>query len=139
MGAYELTFNDQPTRCPRTGRFRKGHIPANKGKCWSDYMSKRSQRRSSKGWVNLKLHHATPCGGHNKRAVVCITDDGVFVGRFESGYEAALKSGAQQRNINLCCHYKRKHAGKTVDGRRLKWFFETDDAWLENIIEKRKI
>ena len=33
----------------QTGRYMKGHVPANKGKKWSEWMSKRGARRSAKG------------------------------------------------------------------------------------------
>jgi hypothetical protein len=94
-------------------------------------MSKSAQRRAKRGWKNLdKYRKAGVCAGWNRRAVVAITEDGVFAGRFESGAEAARQAGTHPRNINLCCCYKRKHAGKTVDGRRLRWFYETDDKWI---------
>ena len=40
----------------QTGRFLKGHVPVNKGKPWSKWMPKRSQKRCAKGWKNLDLH-----------------------------------------------------------------------------------
>jgi hypothetical protein len=159
MGAYELTLGQQPlTRDPRTGRFRKGHIPANKGKRWIDYMPKRSQRRAAKGWANVdKFRKAGANAGWNKRPVVCITEDGVFVGRFESAAEAARIAGTFSTLISKCCSrnlvvsrffdkkrdkyyhhsYIRQTAGKTKDGRRLRWFYEDDDRWIE-IINKTK-
>ena len=36
------------------GRFLKGHTPHNKGKKWSDYLTKRQQRRCAKGWKNVE-------------------------------------------------------------------------------------
>ena len=35
---------------PINNRFQKGHVPANKGKKWDEYMPKQSQRRAAKGW-----------------------------------------------------------------------------------------
>ena len=145
MGAYELIL----TEAPRNGRFRKGNIPHNKGKRWQDYMSKSAQRRAKRGWNNLIEHRKNgACAGWNRRAVVAVTEDGVFVGRFASGAEAGRLTGIQECNILACCGRKprrvkirgkeyyciRKHAGKTIDGRRLRWFYEDDDSWTELII-----
>lgn len=48
----------------KTGRFMKGHVPHNKGKKWSDYMSKKAQRRAAKDGKISKnivlLHVQTP-------------------------------------------------------------------------------
>jgi hypothetical protein len=33
----------------------KGHVPFNKGRKWSEYMSKRSQRRCSRGWIDIDV------------------------------------------------------------------------------------
>ena len=33
----------------KTGQFKKGHVPYNKGKKWSEYMTKRAQKRCAKG------------------------------------------------------------------------------------------
>ena len=49
-----------PTRSRTTGRFMKGHRPANKGKKWSEYMPKRSQLRCAKGWENVRKYGAHP-------------------------------------------------------------------------------
>ncbi|MDR1348281.1 MAG: hypothetical protein LBJ63_07670 [Prevotellaceae bacterium] len=139
MGAYELTLPETPpTTNPRTGQFRKGHIPFNKGKRWSDYMSKSGRRRAKKGWKNVEIYRKKgACAGWNRQAVVAITEDGVFAGRFDSAVEAARQSEAERSNICNCCKYKRKYAGKTIDGRRLRWFYETDDTWIDFLKEKQ--
>jgi hypothetical protein len=127
MSAHELIFTERPPLQNKvTGCYMEGHVPFNKGRRWSEYMSKRSQRRCARGWTNIDKFR-------NKRAVVAITEDGVFVGRFESGMSAARASGAQPRNINSCCRKMRRHAGKTIDGRRLRWFYEDDDSWINEI------
>jgi hypothetical protein len=156
MTAYELILHERPTRSPK-GQFLKGNVPANKGKKWDEYMPKSSQRRAKKGWKNLVKYSAKgAAAGRNKRAVVAITEDYIFVARFESIVAAARASGAQKRNIGLCCSGKavettvfckkngkrynavcvRRFAGKTADGRRLRWFYEDDDRWVELIIKK---
>ena len=45
----------------QNGRFLKGHVPANKGKKWSDYMGKRAMKRAAKGWKNLDKHYCPDC------------------------------------------------------------------------------
>jgi hypothetical protein len=157
MGAYELILQERPTRSPN-GRFLKGNAPANKGKTWDEYMPKLSQKRAKKGWKNLyKYRNNGAAAGWNKRAVVAITEDGEFAGRFESMEEAARASGARQCNIGRCCSGKavkiivfckkngkrysattvRRFAGKTADGRRLRWFYEDDDRWIEFLNEEK--
>jgi hypothetical protein len=133
MGNYELYIPfERPMRDTR-GRFRKGHAPFNKGKRWDEYLTKFEQRCCSRGWANLeKYRKGCACAGSNRRAVVAILDDGTFVGRFESAAAARL-AGTWARNINLCCQRQRKHAGKTADGRRLQWFYESDDEWPDLI------
>lgn len=57
MSSYELTLSpERPTRNAVTGRFMKGFVPANKGKKWDDFASKKAQRRMKKGWKNLPLY-----------------------------------------------------------------------------------
>ncbi len=95
----------KPTRCHKTGRFLPGHVPANKGKTWSDFMSKRGQRKSAKGWKNLDEHRSEngkKNGGRNRKPIVAITDDGVlhafsFIGA------AALWCGGRRDNVGRCC------------------------------------
>ena len=65
---------------PRTGRFLKGHVSANKGKKWSEFMSKRGQRRARKGWKNLDLHRnkngRADTAGRSRKQVIAVMDDG---------------------------------------------------------------
>jgi len=71
-----------PTKVnPKNGRFQKGHVPANKGKKWDEFMSKRSQRRCAKGWVNVEKYRPkkrSDIAGRCKKKVVVVTDDGKF-------------------------------------------------------------
>lgn len=67
MSNYELKLPPvRPQRNPLTGRFLKGCVPANKGKKWDEFMSKRSQRRSAKGWKNLEKHRVRPATAGRK-------------------------------------------------------------------------
>ena len=80
--AMELYLPERPTVNRITGRFMKGHVPANKGKKWGEYMSKRSQRRSAKGWRNLDIHRnkngRPDNAGRCRKQVVAVRDDGTF-------------------------------------------------------------
>ena len=63
-------------RNPKTGRFVKGHQPANKGKKWDEYMSKRNQRKAARGWKNLDIHrHRSENAGRPKKPVIAVMDD----------------------------------------------------------------
>ena len=81
----------RPTRNKVTGRFLPGHVPANKGKRWADYLSIESQREMAKGWKNLDEHRSEngkKHGGRNRKPIVAITDDGKFR-VLKDGYLAA--------------------------------------------------
>lgn len=115
---------ERPQRNMVTGRFLPGSSTFNKGKKWSQWMSKNGQLRAMKGWNNIKGR--MDLGGWNAKAVVMIREDGRwFV--FPSASEAGRKTGVQSRNINSVCHKKRKHAGG------FRWFFESDNEWLDLI------
>lgn len=114
----------RPTRNVVTGRYLSGHVPHNKGKKWSEYMSLDSQQRSSEGWKNLRPR--MDIGGWNARPCIAVADDGRWWW-FPSVSTAGEKTGIQTRNINSVCHKKRKHAGG------FRWFFD-DDPDLNEII-----
>lgn len=60
MANYELYLPpERKSYNAKTGHFLKGHTPWNKGKKWSDYLSKRVQRRMAKGWKNLDKYRPT--------------------------------------------------------------------------------
>lgn len=66
----------------KNGRFKKGHVPYNKGKKWSEYMTKRAQKRCAKGWKNLdKFRPATrsDVAGRSRRPIIAVTDDGKWI------------------------------------------------------------
>ena len=124
----ELTAEGRPSRNFQTGTFLKGHIPHNKGKKWSEWMDGRKAKKILRiGMKNLKGR--ADIAGWNKRAVVAVLEDGRYF-YFESATKAAELTGLIRRNISHCCQGKRKHCG------RYKWFYFTDDAWL-NLIKKR--
>ena len=84
----------------------KGHIPANKGKKWSEYLSKRTQRRCAKGWKNLDLYRnkngRSVNAGRRRRQVVAVMDDGSFR-VFPFILAAAEYVSGKRENVCRCC------------------------------------
>lgn len=104
--SWELYLPPEPiTRSRTTGRFMKGHRPANKGKKWSEYMSKRSQRRAAKGWENLdkyRAHAKSPDAGEPPREVVALYPNGKYA-CYDSIGHAAEALNCRRENIGRCC------------------------------------
>lgn len=134
-----------------TGRFLKGHVPANKGKKWSEFMSKRAQRRSAKGWKNLDLHRRRPdTAGRSPKQVVAVFDDGQFLVFPYIGEAAKWLGDGSRENIGRCCREnasrkvckndwrkgQRKGASRVNTDHRymgIRWYFESDDVWTTKI------
>lgn len=144
-----------PTKVnPKNGRFLKGHVPANKGKKWDEFMSKRSQRRSAKGWVNVEKYRPkkrSDVSGRCKKKVVVVTDDGKFK-IFSFMLEAAIWLGKEsmRNNIGRCCrenmskkvckHNWRQGQPKGADlintdhkYMGYRWYFYDDPAWWDKV------
>jgi len=123
------TFRDSTN-----GRFMKGHIPANKGKKWSDFMPKRSQRRSAKGWKNLELYrHRPPNAGRARRSVIALMDGGRWT-MLPSVTSAGEWCGGHCENVGRCCRQNALH-GANTDHRYMgvRFYFENDDIWIRKI------
>lgn len=147
----ELTLPPvRPTRNRINGQYLKGHEPANKGKEWDEWMSKKGQRRAAKGWKNLEDHriaNGQKYGGRNRKTVIALTDDGKFR-VFDNIQNAAIWIGGNRENITRCC---RMNASRKVKQRSwapgqpkgtsevntdhrykgVRWYFETDTTWME--------
>lgn len=139
----------------QTGRFMKGHVPANKGKRWSDYMGKRAQKRAAKGWKNLDLHRnkngRPDTAGRCRKEVVAVMDDGrwfvlPYVGAAAKWLTDRLGIAGRRENIGRCCRQNEakqalrkpwgKPTGRTNTDHRyhgIRWYFETDNVWTEKI------
>jgi len=137
----------------QTGRFMKGHTPANKGKRWGDYMSRRSQRRSAKGWKNLDKCRPTTrpdTAGRSRKQVVAVMDDGTWE-LFSYVGEAAEWVGGNRENVGRCCRanqskrvlsrdwrpgQKRGASRVNTDHRYIgvRFYFESDGVWTKKII-----
>ena len=120
-----------------TGRFLKGHTPANKGKKWNEFMPKRSQQRSSKGWRNLDLYRCKghPNAGRPKKGIIAIMDNGMFR-VFSFSVPAAEWVGGSRHNVVRCCRQNELH-GKNTDHKYkgVRFYFESDSKWLNKINE----
>lgn len=131
-----------------TGRFMKGHIPANKGKKWDEYMSKRSQRRCRKGWNNLDQYRPKKrpdTAGRCRRTLVAVMDDGTWK-VFGFSREAVAWMGAQgvmcnRENIGRCARLNESNRRRygvhpPSDDHRYKgvrWYYDDNSAWMRKI------
>ena len=139
MSQTELQFGPMPSfRNLATGRFMKGHIPANKGRKWSEWASKRSQRKMSKGWANLEKYRPSSRpdnAGRCRKPIIAVSDSGKWL-YFEDSVAAASWSGGLRENIDRCCRFNaslrvNKKTGKINTDHKykgVKWYFESDIA-----------
>ena len=131
-----------------TGRFLKGHVPANKGKKWSDYMGKRAMKRAAKGWANVLSHRPKSrpdTAGRCRKQVIAVMDDGRW---FHFAYigDAAKWVGGSRENVGRCCrcNQSRKRLKKpwghpsdkvNTDHKYMgiRFYFESDNVWTTKI------
>lgn len=115
------------------GRFLKGHVPANKGKKWNEFMSKRSQKRSAKGWSNLDKYRVRPAtAGRPKKPVIALTDDGDFI-CFPFVGAAAKWCGGFRENVARCCRQNETTANTDHKYLGYRFYFEEGSVWLDKI------
>ena len=125
-----------------TGRYLKGHIPANKGKTWNETMGKRAQKRAAKGWKNLELHRCKgggPNSGKPKKQVVVLSDEGKFA-VFPSVKATAVYYGIKWENIARCCRQNQcgticRNGEVNTDHKYkgFRFYFEGDSVWLKKL------
>lgn len=143
MGYGELYLEPEPQKLKNSGRFQKGNIPFNKGKKWSEYVSKRSQKRMAKGWKNLELYRPKTrpdVAGRTKKPVIALFDNGEFV-CYGSITGASIILGACRENIRRCCkdnqkrHINKKTGNINTDHRHkgIRFYYEDDDIWMKKI------
>ena len=137
----------------QNGQFLKGHVPANKGKKWSEYMGKRAQKRCAKGWKNLDKYRnkngRADTAGRCRKQVVAVMDDGRWL-LFPYLGPAAEWVGGKRENIGRCCRMNEakkvckrdwrpgqaKGANRVNTDHRymgIRWYFETDNVWTTKI------
>ena len=133
----------------QTGQFLKGHVPANKGKKWSDYMGKRAMKRAAKGWKNLDLHRnkngRPDTAGRCRKQVIAVMDDGRW---FHFAYlgDAAKWVGGNRENVGRCCRCNQSKkvlkkpwghpSGKVNTDHKymgIRFYFESDNVWTTKI------
>lgn len=153
MDAFELYLPPvKPTRNKRTGQFLKGHEPHNKGKRWSEYMTKRMQKRAAKGWKNLEKYRPTErpdTAGRCRKKVVAVTDDGKFK-IFDYLIPAAQWVGGSRENVGRCCRQNQSRAVSKHDWRSgqpkgadrvntdhkyngIRFYFFDDPIWWDKV------
>lgn len=125
------------------GQFLKGHVPHNKGKKWSEYLNKRTQKRMAKGWKNLELYrnkNGRPDIEKCRKAIIAVYDDGTwqyfpFIG------DASKKLCMGRENIGRCCRFNQKRHINKKNGKintnhkymGIRFYFESDDIWTTKI------
>lgn len=144
MSYGELNLGmERPQRNALTGRFLPGHEPANKGKKWSEYMSKRAQKRADKGWKNLEKYRPKTRpdnAGRSRKQVIAVMDDGAWL-YFASVSSAAAWIGRRQEIVGRCCRLNQsrrvnRFTGKVNTDHRylgVRFYFEDDDIWTTKI------
>lgn len=146
MSSYELTLAPvRPQRNAVTGRFMKGHIPANKGRKWNEWASKRSQKKMQKGWVNLITHRPkkrADTAGRCRKPIIAVREDGRFM-FFKDSFVAGQWCGGRRENVNRCCRDNQQRKVNLKTGKintdhqymGIRWYFESDTAnWQTKII-----
>jgi len=154
MSYGELTLSPVWTGVNRTnGQFLKGHVPANKGKKWSDYMGERAQKRAMKGWENLtkyrNINGRADTAGRSRKQVVAVLDDGRWL-LFPYIGPAAEWVGGSRENVGRCCRMNQSKKVCKHDWRQgqlkgasrvntdhkymgIRFYFETDNVWTTKI------
>ena len=144
MSYGELTLPPiRPKYNLKNGRFLKGHVPTNKGKPWSLWMSKRGQRRSAKGWKNLDKYRPTTRpdnAGRCRKKVIAVMDDGTWCVLPYIG-AAGEWIGGNRENVRRCCqcnqerHVNRKTGKVNTDHKYkgVRFYYERDNIWTTKI------
>lgn len=147
MSNWELKIGpERLNRNPLNGRFIKGYTPYNKGKKWSDFMSKRTQKKCLE---NLKkgreLSFRPQNSGRKKKKVVAVNDKGKFI-VFSSIKDAGTLFNCNWANVKRCCKMNqdrttlKDNKGKMTDRvntdhryKGVRFYFENDPIWMEKI------
>lgn len=126
------------------GRFLKGHTPHNKGKKWGEWMTKKGQKRSAKGWRNFEEHRPKTrpdTAGRCRKVVVAVMDDGRWC-VFSYTVEAAEWVGGIQENVCRCCRFNQRRHVNLKTGmvntdhkyKGVRFYFESDGIWTTNVM-----
>ena len=133
----------------QTGRFQKGHVPANKGKRWNEWMSKCGQASAAKNGKRLgeyvRQHGRSEKAGIPKKQVVAVLPDGSWT-VFAYSQPAAEWVGGNRENVRRCCNLNqsrkrlKKQWGHPSDKvntdhkyKGVRFYFVDDDTWTTKI------
>ena len=128
----------------KTGQFKKGHVPYNKGKKWSEYMTKRAQKRCAKGWKNLDKFRPTTrpdTSGRCRRPIIAVMDDGKWLFIPDAVRAHQWLGKGTRENIGRCCRCNEerrvnKKTGKVNTDHRytgIRFYFDSDSEWMKKI------
>lgn len=144
MDYWELRLEQvKPTKNPLTGRFLPGSIPHNKGKKWSEYMTKDAQRRAAKGWANLDKYRHKKRPDTSERfckGIVAVMENGEYL-TFKYSVDAAEWIQGNRENIGRCCranasnHVNAKTGQINTDHnyKGVRFYYITDTNWLSKV------
>lgn len=130
----------------------KGHEPKNKGRKWEEWMSKKGQRRSAKGWKNLDKHRPKTrpdTSGRCRKEVVAVRNNGTYH-IFSFVGAAAEWVGGSRENVGRCCRENQSRREKKHDWapgfnkgtskvntdhqyKGVRFYFAADPIWQEKI------
>lgn len=131
----------------KTGQFLKGSTPFNKGRKWSEWMTKRGQKRAKKGWANLDKYRPKTRpdnAGRCRKAVIAVADDGTWRWYPSISHVGEILDVSRE-NVRRCCKFNRKGVTPTKSWKRvntdhkykgLRFYYESDNIWLEKINNK---
>ena len=138
---------------PKNGQFMKGHEPKNKGRKWEEWMSKKGQRRSAKGWKNLDKYRncngRADTAGRCRKEVVAVRNNGTYQ-IFSFVGAAAEWIGGNRENVGRCCRENQSRREKKHDWapgfnkgtsrvntdhqyKGVRFYFAADPIWQEKI------
>lgn len=134
-------LNLGPSYQPDT-KFQKDNRPHNKGKKWSEWMSKRGQRNSRKGWQNIIKHRPrkrSEKAGRKKMPIIAVLNDGSWL-LFSYSVMAARWCGGRRENVCRCCRdnqerrvNKKGEVNTDHSYRGARFYYECDRIWLDKI------
>ena len=131
---------------PLNGRFVKGMTPFNKGRKWSEWLSKPMQKKIRRiGIANFEKARHYPRPDVIERCskpIIAVFDDGGFR-QFRNSKQVGLwigRGGHQNRNVRRCAASNQargigKNGKPNTDHRYLgiRWYYEDDNIWITKI------
>lgn len=150
MSNWELNLGPEYIPPKRKGRFKKGHVPYNKGKKWDEYLPKAMQTKYLKHLKRVQFKKGNPSyrpetAGRPKRKVIAVYDDGRFF-VIPSLSKARELMDVSSGVIRECCKKNRARRmlrnknGKPLNKvntdyrcRGIRFYYEDDPIWTTKI------